>query len=76
MSGNERNSDLHVLDALTNEVMPPLDMLDAAMGSSASQDDSATLSCFFEAQETAAELYMKTQPVVECFSDQSESDMP
>ena len=45
--------------------------------SSASQDDRATLSCFLEAQEIAAEsLYMNTQPVGECFSAQSESEMP
>ena len=43
---------------------------------SASHDDKATESCFFDPHEMAAELNVNTQPVVECFTAQSESVMP
>eukprot|EP00965_Chrysotila_dentata_P179394 5924477-Pleurochrysis_carterae.AAC.2 len=44
---------------------------------SASQDERATLGCFFDDQEIAAWLYMKTYPEeVECLVAQFESEMP
>ena len=43
---------------------------------SASQDESATHGCFFEHQDTAAEAKVKTKPVVECLTAQSESLIP
>ena len=41
---------------------------------SASQEERATLFCFFEPQEIAAWLRMNTQPLVECLVAQSESE--
>ena len=43
---------------------------------SASQDDNATLGCFLDAQLMQAEPMENTYPEVECFTAQSESDMP
>eukprot|EP00965_Chrysotila_dentata_P177331 5856841-Pleurochrysis_carterae.AAC.1 len=43
---------------------------------SASQDERATEGCFFDAQDMAAWLYMKTYPDVESLVGQSESDNP
>eukprot|EP00965_Chrysotila_dentata_P005746 189655-Pleurochrysis_carterae.AAC.1 len=43
---------------------------------SALQDDNATLGCFFDAQKTAAWLYTKTYPDVECRVAQFESENP
>ena len=43
---------------------------------SASQDDNATLVCLLEAQLMAALLKINTEPEVECFSAQSESECP
>ena len=48
---------------------------DAAI-SSDSHEDNATEGCFLEPQLIAAWLSMNTQPLVECFTAQSESDMP
>ena len=44
---------------------------------SASHEESATETCFFEPQDISAlGLNMKTHPEVECFTPQSESDIP
>ena len=43
---------------------------------SASQEDSATLVCFLEPQETTAVEYVNCQPDVECLTPQSESLCP
>ena len=43
---------------------------------SASQEERATLGCFFEPHETVAELKSKVKPEVECFTAQSESLCP
>ena len=40
------------------------------------QDESATVGCFLEPHEMAALMYLNTWPEVECFTAQSESDMP
>ena len=43
---------------------------------SASQEERATLFCFFDDQLIAADMYLYTQPVVECLTAQSESVIP
>ena len=43
---------------------------------SASHEESATEACFFEPHAMVAELYLNTNPDVECCTAQSESDMP
>ena len=43
---------------------------------SASHEERATVACFLEAHEIAADMYLKHMPEVECFTAQSNSDMP